>query len=98
MCKRWVKLCESPRLWRNITIYPDALREVELRKLNVLPWLRKRLGAVISLRVHGLGVSTVAQSWRNRWSVHWLQKGELSDCPARLGCWRFTYILSFHQR
>lgn len=59
----------------------------------MLPWLRKRLGAVVSLRVHGLGVSTVAQSWRNRWSVHWLQKGELSDCPARLGCWRFTYIL-----
>lgn len=59
VCKRWAQLSESPRLWRNIVISPDALRSAASRQMNVLPWLRRRFGAVQSLMLAKLNVRTL---------------------------------------
>lgn len=62
VCKRWAQLSESPRLWRNIVISPNALRTGASRQMNVLPWLRRRFGAVQSLVLVKLDVRTLLQS------------------------------------
>lgn len=52
MCRCWAQLCESPRLWWKVVVSPDVLRGGSLRRLNVMPWLRKRLAAMKYLKLN----------------------------------------------